>query len=129
MKPISHEKKTHLGKSCVTMIDLIDKFYEKTELSDVICEEWTKSIGSTSKTNLEKQSVLKSPMHCRISHQRSNFNYEKNEFCKKKTKISLPDQYYMSFPDNPEVIYILVSIKLHIGNDMYKVHYVYDVLD
>ena len=38
MRPISHEKKTHLGKNCVTMTDLMNKFYEKTELSDVICE-------------------------------------------------------------------------------------------
>ena len=26
-RKISHEKKTHLGKSCVTMTDLMDKFY------------------------------------------------------------------------------------------------------
>ena len=54
MRPISHEKMTHFGKSCVTMTDLMDKFYEKTELSDVICEECTKSSGTTSKTNYEK---------------------------------------------------------------------------
>ena len=35
----------------------------------------------------------------------------------------------MSFPDNPEVLYILVSVKLNIGNDMDKGHYVFDVLD
>ena len=29
MRPISHEKINHLGKSCVTMTDLIVKFYEK----------------------------------------------------------------------------------------------------
>ena len=34
----------------------------------------------------------------------------------------------MSFPDNPEVLYILVYIKLHIVNGMYKCHYVCDVL-
>ena len=35
----------------------------------------------------------------------------------------------MSFPDkHVEVIYILVSIKLHIGNDVGKGHYVCDVL-
>ena len=38
IKPIIHETNTHLGKSCVTMTDLMVKFYEKTELSDVICE-------------------------------------------------------------------------------------------
>ena len=36
---ISHEKKTHLGKSCVTMTDLMNKFYETNELTDVICYE------------------------------------------------------------------------------------------
>ena len=35
----------------------------------------------------------------------------------------------MSFPDKPEVLYILASIKLHIGNDMDKGHYVCDLLD
>ena len=63
-----------------------------------------------------------------ISLQISNFNFEKNVFCKNKTKISLPAQYSTSFPDNPEVLYILVSIKLHIGNDIDKGHYVCDVL-
>ena len=29
MRPISHEKMNHLGKSCVTITDLMDKFYEK----------------------------------------------------------------------------------------------------
>ena len=68
-------------------------------------------------------------MQLRISLQISNYNFEKNLFCKNKTKIALPDQYYMSFPDKPEVLYILVSIKLHIGNDMDKGHYVCDVLE
>ena len=39
MRSISHEKMTHLCKICVTMTDLMDKFYETTELSDVICDE------------------------------------------------------------------------------------------
>ena len=51
MRPISHEKMTNLGKSCVTMTDLMDTFYGKTELSDVICEKCTKSSGTTSKPN------------------------------------------------------------------------------
>ena len=42
MRIISHEKLTNLGKSCATMKDLMDKFYETTELSDVICDECTK---------------------------------------------------------------------------------------
>ena len=29
MRPISYEKMTHLGTSCVAMTDLMDKFYEK----------------------------------------------------------------------------------------------------
>ena len=39
MRSTSHEKMTHLGKRCVTMTDLMYKFYETTELSDVICDE------------------------------------------------------------------------------------------
>ena len=68
-------------------------------------------------------------MQLRISLQRSHFNVENNIFFKNKTKISLPDQYYMPFPNNPKVPYIIVSMKLHIGNDMDQGHYVCDVLD
>ena len=35
----------------------------------------------------------------------------------------------MSFPNDPNVIYIIVSIKFHIGNDMDQGQYVCDVLD
>ena len=68
-------------------------------------------------------------MQLRISLQRSNYNIKKNEYCKNKTKITLPAQYSMSFPNNREVLYILVSIKIHVGNDMDQGHYVCDVLD
>ena len=54
-RKISHEKKTHLGKSCVTMTDLMDKFYETTELSDVICDNCTKSSITTRKSYFEKK--------------------------------------------------------------------------
>ena len=49
MRTISHEKMTHLGKSCVTLTDLMDKFYETTELSDVICDECYRSSNKTRK--------------------------------------------------------------------------------
>ena len=35
----------------------------------------------------------------------------------------------MSFPNDPKVIYIILSIKLDIGNDMDQGHFVCDVLD
>ena len=35
----------------------------------------------------------------------------------------------MSYPNNPKVINILISIKLHNGNDMDQGYYVFDVLD
>ena len=49
LRPISHEKKTNLGKSCVTMTYFMVEIYGKTELSDVICEECSNSSGLTSK--------------------------------------------------------------------------------
>ena len=67
-------------------------------------------------------------MQLRISLQRSNYNMENNTFCKNKTKIALPDQYSMSFTNNCEVLYIIVYIKLHIGNDLDQGHYVCDIL-
>ena len=55
---------THFSKNCVNMNEFIDKFYEKTELSDVICEKCSKLSGKISKANFEKhQSVLKPPMN------------------------------------------------------------------
>ena len=54
-RKISNEKKTHLGKSCVTMTDLMDKFYETIELSDVICDTCTNSSGKI-KNPIMKQS-------------------------------------------------------------------------
>ena len=105
------------------MTDLMDKFYEETELSDVICDNCIKSSITTRKSNFEKNIVLKSPMQLIISLQRSHYNVENNIFCKNKTKIALPAQYSMSFPDkHPEALYILVSLKLHIGNDIRLQH-------
>ena len=44
-------------------------------------------------------------------------------------QISLPAQYSMSFPGiDSDVLYIIVSIKLHICKDMDKGHYVCDLL-
>ena len=54
---------------------------------------------------------------------------ETDSFCKNKTKIALSAQYFLSCPNNPEVIYVLVSIKYYIANDLDQVHYVCDVLD
>ena len=42
LRRISHEKKTHLAKSFVTKKYLMIKFYEKTELIDFICDEFSK---------------------------------------------------------------------------------------
>ena len=50
-RKISHEKNTHLGKSYVTMTYFMDKFYETNELSDVICDNCTKSSVTTKKYN------------------------------------------------------------------------------
>ena len=54
----------------------------------------------------------------------------KNEHCKSKTKIALPAHYSVYFTDkHHKELYIIVSIKLHIGNDLDKGHYVCDILD
>ena len=98
MRPISHKKKTHLGKSCVTMKDLMVKFYEKYELSDVVCGELSRSSGKTSESKSKtKHSVLKLSMQLRIFLQRSEYSFERGEFCKNKTKISLPGPIFHVF--------------------------------
>ena len=54
---------------------------------------------------------------------------KKMEYCKNTTKIALPAQYYMYFTDkNLRVLYTLISIKIHIRNDMDKGNYVCYVL-
>ena len=69
-------------------------------------------------------------MQLRISIQISKYNYERDEYCKNKNRIALPAQHSMSFPGiDSEVIYIIVSIKLHIGKYMDKVHYLCGLLD
>ena len=86
--PISHDKMTHLAKNCVTMNDLMDKFYEKTELSDVICEECSVLRGKKRKANSEKhQSVLNPPIQLRIFLQRSEYNFQTDKYCKNKIKF------------------------------------------
>ena len=44
-------------------------------------------------------------------------------------KISPSAQYFLSRPNDPKVIYVLVSIKYDIGNDMDQGQYICDVLD
>ena len=36
---MSHNKITNLAKNCVTMNELMDKFYKKTDMSNLIYEE------------------------------------------------------------------------------------------
>ena len=69
-------------------------------------------------------------MQLRIFLQRSEYNYERDEYYKIKQKVALPAQYSMSFPGiESKFLYIIVSIKIHIGKDKYESHYVCDVLD
>ena len=69
-------------------------------------------------------------MQLRIFLQISDSNFEKNECYKNKTKISLPAKYSVSFTDkHAGVIYNILHIKLIIGNDMDKGHYIYYLLD
>ena len=62
---------THLVNHCVTMIELIDEFYENTEMSDVICENGSKINGKNNKAKfLKHHSVLNLSMQLRIFLQR-----------------------------------------------------------
>ena len=47
----------------------------------------------------------------------------------KTTKKPLSAQYSLYRPNDPEVIYVIVSIKYHIGNDLDQGQYICDVLD
>ena len=77
MRPISHDKMTHLAKKCVTMNELMGKLY-KAELSGVICEECSSLSGKISKVDFEKyRSVLKPPMNIRIFLQISKYDFER----------------------------------------------------
>ena len=38
---ICHDKMNNLAKNCVTMNELMDKFYENIDLSDLICEHYS----------------------------------------------------------------------------------------
>ena len=70
-----------MGKRCVTMKDLMNKFYETNELSDVICDTCTNASGTEQKSNFEtKQSVVTAPMQLRISLKRTEYNVETDSF-------------------------------------------------
>ena len=87
VRRISHKKKTHSGKICVTMSDLMSKFYESDELSDVICDECSKVSGTEQKSNFEtKLSKVSTPMQLRISLQRTEYNGKQKFTSKIKIK-------------------------------------------
>ena len=70
------------------------------------------------------QSVLNPPTQLRIILQTTEYDYETSEYCKNKTKIAPPSQYSMSFSGgNDEVVYIMVSIKIHRSKEMDSGHY------
>ena len=56
LTPIYHDKMTHLAINCVTMKELMDKYDEKTDMSDVICGNCSKTNGKTRKAKFEKSS-------------------------------------------------------------------------
>ena len=69
-------------------------------------------------------------MQLRIFLQRSEYNFQRDEHCKNKTKTDLPSQYYINFAgEDAEALYIFVYLQLRIGNDMDSGHCVYDALD
>ena len=54
----------------------------------------------------------------------SEYNSETDEYCKNKTNIFLPSQYSIPFlVINDEVVYNMVSIKIHVGEDVDSGHY------
>ena len=58
---------THLANNCVTINEFMDKIYENTKLSDIICEHCSKLSGKSSKADFEKhQSILKPPINLNI---------------------------------------------------------------
>ena len=65
------------------MNDLMSKFYESNELSDVICDECSKVSGTEKKSNFEsKQTIVSAPMQLIISLQRTEYNVETKSFFK-----------------------------------------------
>ena len=103
---------------------LIDKFYEKIELSDAIRENFSKIIGKISKAKFEKhQLVFNPPMQHILFPQISEYNGVRDEYFKNETKMALPSQYSMYLSgSHDEVVFILVSLKLHVGKNMDSGH-------
>ena len=89
--------------------------------------------NKSTRYNLERyKKVPNPPTLLMILLQRTEHDYETGEYCKYKTKIALPSQYFMSFSGNmDEVVYIMASIHIHESNSMDNGNYKYycDVLD
>ena len=78
--PICYDKMTHLTISCVTMKELLDKFHETIELSDVLCEYCSSINSKISNSRFEKyQSVLSPSLQLRIFLQISKCNGERDD--------------------------------------------------
>ena len=78
--PICYDKMTHLTISCVTMKELLDKFYETIELSDVLYENCSSINSKISNYRFEKyQSVLSPSLQLRIFLQISKCNGERDD--------------------------------------------------
>ena len=94
-----------------------------------MCENFSKVSGKSTKVEFEKyQSVLNLPMKPRILIQISEYNGKKDEYFKNKTSISLPSKYSVSFSgSDDELVYILVSIKIHANKYMDSGHYICDL--
>ena len=54
--PICHDKMTHLAINFVTMKESMNKYYENTDMSDVICGNCSKNNGKIRKSKFEKPS-------------------------------------------------------------------------
>ena len=82
---IRHDKFTHLGQNCITLKILFDGFYDKTELSDVICENLSKNNGKSIRFRFEKYKlVINQPTQIIILLQRTEYSHKTSEYRKKK---------------------------------------------
>ena len=68
-------------------------------------------------------------MQSRVCLQISEYNGVRYEYFNNKTKIALPSHYFVYFSGiHDEVVFITVSINIHVGKDMDSGHYLCGVL-
>ena len=78
---ICHDKFSHFPQNCITLKNLFYTFYEKIDLSYLICEKLSIINGYISSSKSENyQSLLNPPMQLKLLLQKTEYYHKTGEY-------------------------------------------------